>query len=96
MSNDEFERKAEFIVEQRTQFAVKIGQLEEIVARLAKAKVDRFEITDKRVDDVDVRISALVNAQIRTDENVQKTDENLKNLITVVDRYFSEKRNGRV
>lgn len=95
MSNEEFEKKAEFIVEQQVQFAAKIGQLEDIVARLAKATLDRFEVTDKRVDDIDSRISALVDSQMRTEENVRKTDESLRNLIAVVDRYFSEGRNGK-
>jgi|ERR1051325_290053 ABC-type transporter Mla subunit MlaD len=94
MSNEEFEKKAEFIVEQQAQFAAKIGQLESIVARLAQATLDRFEATDKRVNDVDERISALVDSQVRTEENVKKTDENLRNLIAVVDRYFREDRNG--
>ena len=95
MSNEEFEKKAEFIVEQQAQFAAKIGQLEDIVVRLAKATLDRFEDTDKRVDDVDERILALVNAQIRTDENVKQTDENLRNLIAVADRYFSGNEDGK-
>ena len=95
MSNEEFEKKAEFIVEQQAQFAAKIGQLEDIVTRLAKATLDRFEATDKRVDDIDERISALVDSQMQTEENVKKTDENLRNLIAVVDRYFSEGRNGK-
>lgn len=89
MSNEEFEKKVGFIVGQQAQFAAQIGQLEDLVARLAKATLDRFEASDKKVDDVDERISALVNAQMRTDENVKKTDENLRNLIAVVDRYFS-------
>jgi hypothetical protein len=95
MSNEEFEKKAEFIVEQQVQFATKIGQLEDIVARLAKATLDRFEVTDKQVGDIDERISALVDSQIRTEENVKKTDENLRNLIAAVDRYFSEGSNGK-
>ena len=95
MSNEEFEKKAEFIVEQQAQFAAKIGQLEDIVTRLAKATLDRVEATDKRVDDIDERISALVDSQMQTEENVKKTDENLRNLIAVVDRYFSEGRNGK-
>ncbi len=49
MSNEEFEKKADFIVEQQAQFAAKIRQLEDIVVRLAKATLDRFEDTDKRV-----------------------------------------------
>jgi TPP-dependent pyruvate/acetoin dehydrogenase alpha subunit len=94
MSNEEFEKKAEFIVEQQAQFASKIGQLEDIIARLAKATLDRFEVNDKRVDEMDERIAALINSQIQTEENLKKTDEHMRNLIAVVDRYFREGRNG--
>ena len=94
MSNEDFQKKADFIVEQQAQFASKIGQLEDIVARLAKATLDRFESNDERIDEIDERISVLVNSQIQTEENVKKTDEHLRNLIAVVDRYFSEGRNG--
>src|ERR1051325_5471482 len=94
MSNEEFEKKAEFIVEQQAQFASKIGQLEDIIARLAKATLDRFEVNDKRVHEMNERIAALLNSQIQTEENLQKTDEHMRNLIAVVDRYFREGRNG--
>jgi septal ring factor EnvC (AmiA/AmiB activator) len=101
MTNEELEKKIEFIVEQQAQFTADIQKLQEaqartdqIVNRLATATLNRFETTDKRVDDIDDRISALVNSQVRTEENVKKTDENLRNLIAVVDRYFHEGRNG--
>ena len=101
MSNEEFEKKAELIIEQQAQFASQIGQLEDLVARLAKATIDRFAVSDKRVDDMDERIAALISSQIQTEENLKKTDEHLnktdehvKNLIAVVDRYFREGRNG--
>jgi ABC-type transporter Mla subunit MlaD len=94
MVDENMEKQMEFIVEQQVQFASKMGQLEDIVVRLAKATLDRFEATDERVNDIDERISALVDSQVRTEENVKKTDENLRGLIAVVDRYFSEGRNG--
>ena len=94
MANEEFEKKVEFIVDQQAQFASQMGQLEDIVARLAKAALGRFEAGDKRVDEIEERITALVNSQIQTEENLKKTDEALRNLIAVVDRYFSERRNG--
>src|SRR5438046_1885959 len=65
-----------------------VAQTGEIVARLANVTLEGFK-------DVNAKINALVDSQIRTDENLSRTDENLRNLIVVVDRYFSEGRNGR-
>jgi hypothetical protein len=101
MSNEELERRMAFIVEQQAQFASDIQQLREaqtqtdlvvaqtgeIVARLANVTLEGFK-------DVNTKINALVDSQIRTDENLSRTDENLRNLIAVVDRYFREGRNG--
>jgi len=88
MSNEEFERKMTFIAEQQAQFAADIQQLqaaqaktENVVGRLANATLAGF-------NDVTVKIEALVDSQIRTDES-------LRNLIAVVDRYFREERNGK-
>ena len=94
MSNEELERRMAFIVEQQAQFASDIQQLREaqsqtdqavaqsgeIVARLANVTLEGFK-------DVNAKIDALVDSQIRTDES-------LRNLVGVVDRYFSEGRNG--
>ncbi|HEV7376494.1 MAG TPA: hypothetical protein VGN95_17410 [Pyrinomonadaceae bacterium] len=88
MSDEEFEKQREFILGQQAQFAADIGELKDIVKQLASATLNRFEATDNRLDDVDEKISALVDSQM-------KTEENLRNLIAVVDRYFSEGRNGK-
>ena len=71
-----------------------VGELEVIIVRLEKATLDRIEATNARADDVDETISALADSQVRTYKNVKKTDENLRRLIAVVDRYFSEARHG--
>lgn len=88
MSNEEVERRIAFIIEQQAQFASDIQQLrqvqvqtEHVVARLASVTLEGFK-------DVNEKINALVDSQMRTDEN-------LRNLVAVVDRYFSEGRNGR-
>ena len=88
MSNEEVDRRIAFIIEQQAQFASDIQQLrevqvqtEQIVARLAGATLEGFK-------DVNAKINALVDSQIRTDEN-------LRNLVAVVDRYLSEGRNGQ-
>ena len=109
MNNEDLQRRMTFIVEQQAQFASDIqrlqesqartdqvvaqtgeivGQTGEIVARLANVTLEGFK-------DVNAKIDALVDSQIRTDENVSRTDETLRNLIAVVDRYFTEGRNGR-
>ena len=95
MSNEEVDRRIAFIIEQQAQFASDIQQLreaqselqatqvqtEQVVARLAHATLEGFK-------DVNAKINSLVDSQIRTDEN-------LRNLIALVDRYFSDGRNGR-
>jgi hypothetical protein len=101
VSNENIEKQMEFLLEQQAQGAARLGQLEDIVVRFAQATRDRFEANDQRVDDLDAKIAALIDSQIRTEENVKRTEENVKktdealrNLIAVVDRYFSEGRNG--
>ena len=76
------------------QTAEVVGQMGEVVTRLAN-------VTHAGFTEVNAKISALVDAQIhseehliRTDKNVAGTDESLKTLIAVVDRYLSG-RNGK-
>lgn len=94
MSNEEFEKRMEFILEQQAQFTSDVQQLREaqthtervvvqtgeIVARLANVTLEGFK-------DVNAKINALVDSQMRTEES-------LRNLTAVVDRYFTEGRNG--
>ena len=95
MNNEEFERKMSFIVEQQAQFAADIQQMREfqaqtenVVGRLAHATLEGFK-------NVNAKIDSLVDSQIRLTEAQTLTDGNLRNLIAVVDRYFSEGRNGK-
>jgi hypothetical protein len=95
MNNEEFERRMSFIVEQQAQFAADIQQMRElqaqtenVVGRLAHATLEGFR-------DVNAKIDSLVDSQIRLTEAQTLTDGNLRNLIAVVDRYFSEGRNGK-
>ena len=102
MSNDEIEGRMAFIVEHQAQFASDIQQLREsqaqtdaVVARLAHVTSEGFTDVLEGFTDVNTKINSLVDAQIRTEENLSQTDEKLRNLIAVVDRYFSEGRNGQ-
>ena len=94
MRNEEFERRMAFIVEQQAQFASDIQQLQESQARTDQVVAQTGEIVARLANvthigftEVNAKINALVDSQIRTDENV-------RNLAAVVDRYFSEGHNG--
>jgi uncharacterized protein YoxC len=109
MSNGDIEKRIEFIIEHQAQFASDIQQLREVqtqfsadiqqlreavsqtnqvVARLANVTFEGFK-------DVNAKINALVDSQIRLNEAQYRTDEELRRLVTIVERYFSENRNGR-
>src|SRR2546426_11413904 len=81
MGNENIEKQMEFILEHQAQFTARMGQLEDLVVRLARGTLERFEATDARVDDVDERISALANSQIRTEESVKNMEESVKKIV---------------
>ncbi len=108
MTNEEFQKKMEFIIEQQAQFVVSqemagermtrienaVGRLENVVGRLATASLERIE-------NLEEKMSALVDSQIRTDESLKalaesqaQTDERLNIFINVVERYISRDNNG--
>ena len=105
MTNEEMQKTMQFILEQRAQFAADLQKAQEsqaetnqIVNRLAAATLTRFESTDTRIsallEDVDAKCAALIDSQMRTEESMKKTDEAVRNLTAIVDRYFRE-RNGQ-
>ena len=95
MSDEELERKMEFIIDQQAQSSAKIGVLEDIVTRLGNATLRRVEEiddkinvlidsqirTDKRFEDGDEKISALIDSQIRTDKRFEDGAEKINTLI---------------
>jgi hypothetical protein len=121
MNNEEFDRKMSFIVEQQAQFASDIQQLQEsqtrtdlVVAQTAELVGQTGEVVTRLANvthagftEWNAKINALVDAQIRTEENLVRTAENLmrtdknvastgeslKRLIAVVDRLSG--RNGK-
>ena len=104
MTNDEWDKKAEFILNQQAQFSADIerlkesmARLENIVTRLGAFTFNKFEEleakTAEKFGDVDAKIAALVDSQIRTGKIAKENTENIRNLTAVVSRYFAE-RNG--
>jgi hypothetical protein len=95
MSDEEFEKRMEFILEQQAQFASDIQQLRESQAQTDQLVQRLAVVTLEGFTDVNTKIDALVDSHIRLTESQSRTDESLKNLIAVADRYFSEGLNGK-
>jgi hypothetical protein len=96
MSNEEMNKKMEFIVEQQAQFAVDIEKMREVQAADAKLlKEQNRKLSDALIAVVGF-IGNLTQAQTRTDEGIRllteaqaRTDERLNIFINVVERYIS-------
>jgi hypothetical protein len=71
-----------------SQTAETVGQIGEVVTRLAN-------VTHVGFTEVNSKLNALVDAQIRTEENLVRTNQNLTDFIAVVDRRFRDDPNGR-
>lgn len=108
MTNEEFEKKMEFIIEHQAQFSADIERLKELHAQ-AEIRMARTEnIIVRLYQDTSAKFNALADSQMRlveaqaqTDvrfnaliETQAQTDERLNTLINVVERYISEGRNG--
>jgi hypothetical protein len=98
MNNQEFESRMNFLMDQHTQFEQRHRvwkvEIEDILARLARVTKEGFK-------DHGAKMNALIDAQIRTEEQQRKTDEQL-HLLTeaqrrteqTLDRYLRSKFNG--
>ncbi len=93
MNNEEFEKRMEFIIEQQAQFTADIQQLREVQAQTESIVARLANGTLAGLNDVNAKINVLVDSQINLTEAQSRTDENLRNLIAVLDRYFTEGRN---
>jgi len=89
MTNEDLEKRMEFIIEQQAQSVAQIGQLEELLTLFANASAQRFvaleEGTSRRIADVDERIAALVDSQIRLTEAQSRTEEVMSRRFADVD-----------
>jgi chromosome segregation ATPase len=95
MSEEELNRKMEFIIEQQAQFAVDIQKLEEKQNLLTDAALALVGSVGKLSE----KMEGLLEAQRRTDEKLSElaarqseTDERLNSFINVVERYISNRQ----
>ena len=105
MTSEEIERTMQFILEQQAQLTATVGRLSQKVDRtadginslLAIAEVHDREIGELRdsVNAMRDSVSATSESLNAVDERGRQTDERLNALISTVERYISERRNGK-
>ena len=99
------ERAMAFILEQQAQTSSNLAELTERVNRMGE-KVDRnaesvtallaiAEIQAAEIRDLTESTRTLADRQREADERGRQTDERLNALINTVERYISERRNGK-
>ena len=106
--SEKTQRKIDFIVNQQAQFTTDMQALREsqertdaVVRRFANATFRRFEGVESEVSNLDRKIEALVDAQIRSEDEMKElreaqknTDGRLNAFISTVERLITERRNG--
>jgi hypothetical protein len=65
MTNEDFQRRVEFIINQQAQFSSDLGALQDLITRLAVAGRDRFS-------DHDPKIATLTNAQLASEGRISR------------------------
>lgn len=105
MTNEEMQKTMQFILEQQAQFTVGMQELKEAHAESEKrstqlegamvgvvnmlGKLTEAQVRQAEAQKIsDANIAELVEAQ-------KQTDERLNALINMVERYFSDRRNGQ-
>jgi hypothetical protein len=96
MSNEEMNKRMEFIVEQQAQFAADIQVMREIQAQDANLLKEQDRKLSDAVVAVVEMIGNLVQSQTRTDESIKflieaqaRTEQRLNIFINIVERYIS-------
>src|SRR5712691_11825059 len=100
MTDEELHKRFDFIIEQQAQFASDLQQLSEaqvetnqVVHRLATVTLEGFKDVNAKIDALVDSHLRLTESHLRLTEAQKQTDETLRNLISVVDRYFTNGRN---
>jgi hypothetical protein len=96
MSNEEMNKRMEFIVEQQAQFAADIQVMREVQAQDANLLKEQDRKLSDAVVAVVGMIGNLVQSQTRTDESIKllieaqaRTEQRLNIFINIVERYIS-------
>jgi ABC-type transporter Mla subunit MlaD len=94
----ETQRKFDFILEQQAQLTITVGRLAEKVDRTAGSITNLLAVAEIQADEIrelGESVRSLDERGREADERGRRTDERLDALISTVERYISEGRNGK-
>ena len=98
MTEEEMQKKMEFILEQQARFTVNIDLLREAQQRtetnLAEVAAAQAQMARAQTHMNEV-VAVMAEAQERTDRKLAETDDRLNTLINVVERHISEGHHGK-
>lgn len=89
MSNEEMNRKMEFIVEQQAQFVADIGEMREVQALDAKLLKEQMNVLQELYHNLSDAVITVVGLVGNLTQAQSRTDERLSVFINVVERYIS-------
>ena len=89
---DRVERQLEFLAGHQAQMAVTVEKHSEQITQLGDFLLRAARFSENLARRTEERFAELAEAQRRTEEHMQRTDERLNVLVNIVERYFS---NGR-
>jgi hypothetical protein len=72
-----------------------VERVVDTVARLVQVTAERFEAVDRRADETDRSIAALVDAQIRAEGEARKRDEAMRKLAETLDQHAADGHGGK-
>jgi len=104
VNGDKIQKQMEFIIEQQTQFAANLQKVEERVSKVEDLVSRLAVVTSAGFKELSEKVSALVDAQIKTEERVATLAEKMGELaeaqahtdqrLNIIIDIISEGRNG--
>jgi ABC-type transporter Mla subunit MlaD len=98
MADEETQRTMQFILEQQAQLTATVGRLSEKVDRTAdgiNSLLAIAELHEREIEAMRESVNAVSESVNAVDVRGRETDERLNALIDTVERYISERRNGK-
>lgn len=94
--DEQLERFKEFMVQQQAQSSERIAQMEDLLVRFAQATRERFAANERRAQELDEKFAALLDAQIRSEDETALMKREAKGRSEEFDRKIAALVNAQI